>query len=159
MLPPGRSRFLVGLLSASLLLLPAACGGTSHSTSPTTSGRTGASGSGRAPGGRSSVTSGPVHATLKGQDHHPIVKKNWTYTVTVTDAHGHSLAGTVATEFAFQGSVVGHETPPTHPLKNGRLKDTLQFPAMAVGYPVELQVVVHTHLGSVTLDWPVKVRK
>ena len=30
---------------------------------------------------------------------------------------------------------------------------------MAVGYPIELQVVVHTKLGSVTLDWPVTVRK
>jgi hypothetical protein len=86
-----------------------------------------------------------------------VAKKNWTYTVTATDASGHPLAGTVLTEFVFGGQVVGRESPPTHPLKNGRLKDVVQFPPQSVGIPITFQTVVKTRLGSVTLDWPVKV--
>lgn len=105
------------------------------------------------------MNTGPVHAALSATTHHPVATKNWTYTVTATDAQGHPLSGTVETEFAFQGAVVGKETPPIHRLKAGRLKDTIQFPKMAVGAPIELQVVVRTSRGSVTLDWPVNVVK
>lgn len=160
-LPRRASTILVALAAGLLSVALTACGGSQHSTSATTHAATTTSGgsSGASAKGGSSVTTGPVHATLKGQNHHPVVRKNWTYTVTATDAHGHPLSGTAETEFAFQGAVVGHETPPTHPLKQGHLKDMLQFPAQSVGYPVELRVVVHTKLGSVTLNWPVTVQK
>jgi hypothetical protein len=77
--------------------------------------------------------------------------------VSATDARGTPLSGTVDTEFALGGTVVGHETPPVHPLTHGHLTDTVTFPAQAIGVPLELQVVVHTRLGTVTLDWSVKV--
>jgi hypothetical protein len=38
------------------------------------------------------------------------------------------------------------------------LHDTLKFPAAAAGMPLTFQAVVHTRLGSITLDWPVTVR-
>ncbi len=149
---PNRCRSLVVLAVASLVLT--ACGGSStHSVTSSTKSSTKSTASGSG----ASVTSGPVRATLVGQNRNPTAKKNWTYTVTATDAHGHPLSGMVTTEFAFGGAVVGRETPPTHTLKNGHLKDVLQFPAEAVGYAIELQVVVRTHPGSVTLDWPVSV--
>jgi hypothetical protein len=100
-----------------------------------------------------------MHATLVGENHHPTVNKPWGYTVTVTDANGRALSGTVDIEFTFNGVVVGHDTPPTHPVKAGRWHDTLQFPADATGQPIDVQAVVHTTLGSLTLDWPVKVKK
>jgi hypothetical protein len=143
-----------------LALLVSACGGSSHvattRSKSTTTSTTSASSAG--PGG-SSVSTGPVRATLTGQNHRPVEKRNWTYRVRATDPQGHPLSGTVETEFAFGGTVVGKETPPVHKLKDGRLADTLQFPPMAVGYPIELQVVVRTPAGSVTLDWPVKVQR
>ena len=105
------------------------------------------------------MSTGAVRATLKGQDHSPLATKKWIYTLTVTDAQGHPLAAMIDTEFAFQGAVVGHDTPPTHFLKNGRYKEALKFPAMSVGVPLQLQIVVHTKLGSITLDWPVTVRR
>lgn len=101
----------------------------------------------------------PLHVTLAGENHHPTANKKWFYTVTATDAKGKPLSGRVDTEFAFQGTVVGHETPPVHALKHGRLHDGVTFPARAVGEPISIQVVVHTSIGSVTLDWPVKVKK
>jgi hypothetical protein len=100
----------------------------------------------------------PLHATLVGENHDPTAGKLWTYTVTATDANGRPLPGTVDTEFTFEGVVVGHESPPTHPLTNGRLRDQVTFPPDAVGHPIDLQVVVHTPIGSITLDWPVVTR-
>jgi hypothetical protein len=88
-----------------------------------------------------------------------VAKRNWTYTVHVADVHGRPLSGTLETEFTFQGAVVGKDTPPTHRFQHGGFQEKLKYPAAAVGFPVDLQVVVHTKLGSVTLDWPVTVRK
>jgi len=87
------------------------------------------------------------------------VNRPWTYTVTVRDSAGHPLSGTVDIEFTFNGAVVGHDTPPTHPVRDGRWRGTLEFPAAAVGEPIDLQAVVHTAMGSVTLDWPVTVTR
>ncbi|MBV8432349.1 MAG: hypothetical protein JO244_14375 [Solirubrobacterales bacterium] len=104
------------------------------------------------------MRTGPVRAMLRGAGHAPVVGKNWVYTVTVTDAAGHPLDGSVTSEFAFAGSVVGREAPPVHQLKDGRLHDVIQFPARAVGVPLLFQTVVHTAAGNVVLGWPVKVR-
>jgi hypothetical protein len=54
---------------------------------------------------------------------------------------------------------VGHDTPPTHPVRNGRWHDTLKFPADSVGEPLVFQAVVHTSLGSVTLDLPITAKR
>jgi len=150
---PNRCGWLLALAAVSVALT--ACGGSSHHSASGPS-RTSTSSTVR---GGASVTSGPVHAKLTGQSHNPTVKKSWAYTVTATDPHGHPLSGTVLTEFAFQGAVVGREAPPTHSLRNGHLRDVLNFPAQSVGYPIELQVIVHTSAGSVTLRWPVTVHK
>lgn len=88
-----------------------------------------------------------------------MAKKNWTYTVHIADVHGRPLSGTLETQFTFQGAVVGKDTPPTHTFSHGHFREKLKFPASAVGYPIDLQVVVHTGAGSVTLDWPVTVLK
>jgi len=106
-----------------------------------------------------SVTSGPVRGVLHAQNHAPKVNQSWRYSVTVTDSAGHPLSGRVDIEFAFGGQVVGHDTPPTHPVANGRWHDTIQFPADAVGMPLTFQAVVHTRLGSITLDWPITVKR
>jgi hypothetical protein len=139
-----------GLLALSL----GACGGSSHPASTATKPPAKSQSS-----GGPSVMTGPVHATLSAATHRPVATKNWTYTITATDAQGHPLSGTVLTEFAFQGTVEGKETPPIHRLRDGHLKDTIQFPKMAVGFPIELQAVVRTSQGTVTLDWPVTVQK
>ena len=83
----------------------------------------------------------------------------WSYSITATDGKGHPMSGTVDIEFAFNGQVVGHDTPPTDPVTNGQWDDTLNFPAAAVGVPLEAQAVVHTSIGSVTLDWAIKVQR
>jgi hypothetical protein len=141
----------------------AACGGggtttgsTTHATTTTRPATTTAPGQ---RGGKSSVTTGPVHGVLRADNHAPRVKRLWAYSVRVTDAAGRPLAGRVEIEFMFGGQVVGRDTPPTHPVKNGRWQDKLTFPPAAVGQPLTFRAVVHTRLGSITLDWPITVRR
>lgn len=100
-----------------------------------------------------------MRASLHSENHAPKVNKLWHYSVLATNASRQPLSGTVESEFVFSGQVVGRESPPTHRLTKGRLDDSLTFPAQAAGIPLTFQVVVHTRLGSVTLDWPVKVRR
>ena len=160
---PTKSVIAVVLLGLSV----AACGSGSKSTSsgaappaPSTQASTTATiaGSGRT-GTIAAVSTGPVRATLRGASHDPVVNRNWVYVVTASDASGHPLSGTVDSEFVYSGHVVGRETPPIHPLKGGRVHDVIQFPAAAVGVPLTFQAVVHTPPGTVTLDWPVKVKR
>jgi hypothetical protein len=99
-----------------------------------------------------------MRASLHGQGHAPTPGKLWHYSVLATNGSGKALSGKVDTEFVFNGVVVGHESPPTHPLKNGRLDDAVTFPARSAGIPLTFRVVVHTPAGTVTLNWPVKVR-
>jgi hypothetical protein len=111
-----------------------------------------------APTGTSTVSTGPVHGTLVGQNHAPIVNILWPYAVHVTDATAHPLSGSVEIEFVFGDQVVGRDTPPTHPIRNGRWQDKLTFPPQATGEPLTFRAVVHTRLGSITLDWAVTPR-
>lgn len=106
-----------------------------------------------------SAQAGGMRAALHGENHAPTANKLWHYSVAAIDSSGRPLSGTVDTEFAFGGQVVGRESPPTHPLSNGRLDDSVTFPARSLGIPLTFRVVVHTKLGSVTLDWPVKVKR
>jgi hypothetical protein len=94
----------------------AACGTSASSTSSATYSTASAS-SGGSGAPSSEVTTGPVRGKLVGDNHAPKLKANWFYIVSVTDANGHPLNGTVVTEFAFGGQVVGRETPPTHKLQ------------------------------------------
>jgi hypothetical protein len=153
---PNGCGWLLALATMSVAVV--ACGGSSRHSATTSAKAPTTATTSQASGG-TSVTSGPVHAALAAQGHNPTVKKNWVYTVTASDPQGHPLAGTVLTEFVFQGSVVGKETPPIHRLKKGHFRDVLNFPADSVGYPIDVQVVVRTKVGSVTLDWPVTVHK
>jgi len=148
-----RRRTLAAALS--LVVLPlslAACGATGSTTSSKT----------RAPGKAAVTTPAdtrPLHATLVGENHAPKVNQPWSYSVTATDALGHPVSGTVNIEFALSGQVVGHNTPPTDQVTDGHMNNTLTFPAEAVGVPLDVRAVLHTTLGSLTLDWPITVQR
>ena len=99
----------------------------------------------------------PVQATLVGDNHDPTVNRPWHYTVTITDSAGHKLSGTETTHYTFSGVVVGTEQPTNVKFTNGVYHDTLEFPSAAVGHPLDVQVVVHTSIGSKTVDWAIQV--
>lgn len=175
------ARDLVVVGSVVVLVSLSACGSSSSSSStasgaapstqsstaaasPTTAstntgtGTSSSSSSGGGSGG-AALSRGAVRGVLHASNHTPTVNKPWSYSVKVTDAAGHPLSGTVDIEFAFDGQVVGHDTPPTHPVTAGGWHGTLTFPPQSIGQPISLQAVVHTSAGSITLDWPVKVHK
>jgi hypothetical protein len=145
-------------------LTAAGCGGSkpkpaTTTTHTTTSTSHAAGGISAATATTPTVTSGPVHASLHGANHAPTVGTHWAYTVHATAASGKPLSGKVDTEFAFAGTVVGHEAPPIHRLKNGVLHDTIEFPSSAIGHPITLVTVIRTSAGSVALGWPVTATK
>jgi hypothetical protein len=108
-------------------------------------------------GGSATVTTGPVHASLRGENHAPKQGSKWSYDVRVTDTAGRPLSGSVEIEFVYGDQVVGHDTPRTHPVSHGRWHDDLTFPPAAVGQALTVRAVVHTAGGSTTLNWPIKV--
>jgi hypothetical protein len=133
-------------------LVVAACGSSSASSPSSHSSSTGA---------RPGATSGSpaIRATFAAGNHDPTIIVNWPYTVTVRDAHGHPLSGTVFVEFTFGGGVVGHDPTGIHRLRDGRWHDTLNFPQRSVGIPLTVVAVIHTPIGSTKLLWPVTPKK
>ena len=88
-----------------------------------------------------------LHVVLKGQDHHPVVGKTWSYSVTVTNAAGKPVASKIHLQMLLAGmSVVGEVG--VHVVKNGVWKETIvahgpdAFPLTAVGQPLVLQATV-----------------
>lgn len=139
-----------------ILLLLAGCGAKSHAH---TTKRTVTTPPPTTTTEKPSSITGVIVARLTGENHEPIVNQAWHYKVTVTDAHGHKLSGTETTQYTYNGVVVGVEKPENVRFTDGVYRDTIEFPAEAVGYPLDVQTVVNTSLGSITLDWPIKVRR
>ena len=155
-----------------VVLTGAACGGGSASGGSASSGAVssassvsaaaasaGTGSSATATSTSAASTAAPIRARLIGHNHHPVVGRPWPFTVTVRSPAGRPLSGRVEIEFTFAGEVVGTDTPPVHPLRDGRWREQLTFPAEAAGRPLDVQAVVHTRHGSATLDWPVVVRQ
>jgi hypothetical protein len=98
----------------------------------------------------------PLQATLVGENHTPKIGTKWSYTVTAKDANGKPLSGTIETEFAYGGAVVGKEAPFKHTFTNGSITNQVTFPPRAKGVTgLDLQVIVITSIGTKTLDWTV----
>jgi hypothetical protein len=146
-----------GLLVVGACVALAGCGGGAKSTSSAAAVSPGSSSAGA--GGRARVTEGPVRGSLRAPNHAPVAGKGWPYTVRVTDPAGKPMPGTVEIEFLFAGKVVGHDTPPTHPLKHGSWRSILTFSKQAIGQPLTFRATVRTSRGSIVLDWPVEVRR
>jgi hypothetical protein len=142
-----------------VVLVLAGCGGSKSTSTTTTSASHSATTTSPVQGGSASITTGPVRGSLSAPSHAPIAGKLWPYSVKVTDASGKPLSGTVDTEFLFGGQLVGRESPPTHPLKDGTLHDSVTWPAQSAGQTLTLRTVVHTSAGTITLDWPVTVKR
>ena len=99
--------------------------------------------------GASSAVSAPakLHVVLKGQDHHPVVGKTWSYSVKVTNAAGKPVASRIHLQMLLAGQAVVGEVG-VHVVKNGVWKETIvahgpdAFPLTAVGQPLVLQATV-----------------
>jgi len=124
--------------------------------------------------GLAAATAAPVSAAsfvakLHAPNHTPKADaKNWKITVTVRSRSGRPLRATAVYKFLYNGRVVstqypnpGHSKGGTRPYAfRGRYRDTILWPARAVGYPLTFRVVVSVRgQGSQNLDWRVRVRR
>jgi hypothetical protein len=152
------------ILAAALSLALTGCGASRPPAPPTHAAVTTAAATPAPPpapavtGGRL-ISTGALRATLSGQNHAPKVNHPWRYSVTVSNAAGQPLSGTVAIEFLFSGQIVAHDKPPTHPLANGLWQSSLKMPVASAGYPLVLRAIAHTSAGSITLNWPITVKR
>ena len=89
-----------------------------------------------------------LHVVIKGQDHHPVVGKTWSYSVRVTDAAtGKPVACKIHLQMLLAGASVVGEVG-VHVVKNGIWQETIvakgpnAFPPAARGEPLVLQAAV-----------------
>lgn len=99
----------------------------------------------------------PFVARLHAPGHHPRAGKPWPITIQVRTRNGKPLAGSVNYQFVTFGQVVARR--PGHRFKGGHFRDTLQFPAPAVGHPITLRILIATPAGTRRVDYPVQVRR
>lgn len=98
--------------------------------------------------------------TIVGQDHHPLVGKNWHYEVRVT-LNGKPVAAFIHLQFLFGGSPVGEVGK--HAVKNGFWQETFSgkgaFPPAARGQPLTLEATVTVKAHPVAkAGWKIVVR-
>ena len=105
-----------------------------------------------------------LKVVLKGQDHHPVVGKTWSYEVHVTNSAGKPVACKIHLQMLLAGlSVVGEVG--VHVVKNGVWKETIvakgpdAFPPASRGQPLVLQATV-TAKGYATAKarWSIVVK-
>ena len=140
------------LVLASVLLVAAACGGTSKSSATATT-------------TAAPTAKAKLHVVLKGQDHHPVVGKTWSYSVRVTNAAGKPVACKIHLQMLLAGmSVVGEVG--VHVVRNGVWKETIvahgpdAFPPASVGQPLVLRATVTAKgYAGAKANWAIAVVK
>ena len=107
-----------------------------------------------------------LHVVLKGQDHHPVVGKTWSYSVTVTNAAGKPVASKIHLQMFLAGGAFPVGEVGVHVVKSGIWKETIvahgpnAFPLTAVGQPLVLRATVTAKGYAVTKAvWAIAVKK
>lgn len=90
---------------------------------------------------------------MKGATHQPKVGQRWSFHFTVTRA-GRPVKAGVTYEFVFNGQVVAHRE---HYAFVGQFTDNIEWPATAVGYPLEFRAAIVSEGATINLDYPVRV--
>jgi hypothetical protein len=99
----------------------------------------------------------PFKATFYAPTHHPVVKKNWPITVTVTDLSGKSIAATLQMNVLFGGARVGRIDNGKIYHFVGRHHENITWPKRSVGYPLTVQAVVKAKGKTKKLSWTISV--
>ena len=102
----------------------------------------------------SAASAAAFTAKVHFPNHNPTAGKNWVITWTATKGRT-KLSGSDSYQFFIgktsSGSPVRSE--PGVSFKNGKGRDTLKFPAEAVGHQLTLVVVIKTSAGTVKVPW------
>jgi hypothetical protein len=121
--------------------------------------------SGGAPGSPAGAHASTAwYARMTVATHTPRVNQKVPVKIVVRTRSGRRLSGTVQYHFIVGGGVVAtrscHDTGsvPCH-FKRGIYRDTLKFPADAVGVRVTFQAIVKTNLGTKKRNYWIQVRR
>jgi hypothetical protein len=129
-------------VAAALLGLTVACGSSSGTKNAST---------------RKSASPPPFKANFSAPTHHPIVKKNWPITVTVTNLSGKPIAATLRMNVLLGDARVGRIDNGKIYHFVGRYRENITWPQKSVGYPLTLQAVVGVKEKTKALLWAVSV--
>ncbi len=94
--------------------------------------------------------------TLTAPNHRPVAGAPWPIVIRVRGPHGEPLRAEVRYQYLFAGAVVARRS---HYRFRGTFRDTIRWPARALGIPLTFRAVVTTPLGTRRLDYPVVVRR
>jgi len=134
------------LVAVFIVTLAAACGGSSGKKNATTT--------------RATTTPAklPFKAVISAPGHHPVMKKNWPITVTVSNLSGKPIAATL------QMNVLGLGSVQVGQIDNGKIyhfvgrhHENIVWPQQAVGNALTLQAVVKVNGKTMKLPWAVSV--
>jgi hypothetical protein len=97
---------------------------------------------------------------LYAPTHRPKAGMRWPIRITVRDARGHAVRGTVRYAFLYQGEVVLRQDPKVDRTFVGVFRDRhLAWSKRTIGLALTFRAVVDTRLGQANLDYPVKVHR
>jgi hypothetical protein len=102
----------------------------------------------------SAASAAAFSAKVHFPNHNPIAGKTWVITWTATKGRT-KLSGSDSYEFYEGKNISGPplRTEPGVSFKNGKGRDTFNFPAEAVGHQLTLVVVIKTSAGTVKVPW------
>jgi hypothetical protein len=107
------------------------------------------------------VGAGSVSVTISSPTHHPKVNVGWPVTITVTNAAGKPVAGTLTMDVLFMGAAVGK-------IDNGavyrfvgswheRAGNAITWPAASKGEPLSFEVIVKALGETARKSWAIDV--
>ena len=108
----------------------------------------------------SAASAAAFSAKVHFPNHNPIAGKTWVITWTATKGRT-KLSGSDSYEFFIGNTTAGSpvRTEPGVSFRNGTGRDTLKFPAEAVGHQLTLVVVIKTSAGTVKVPWVLTTKK
>ena len=133
------------LVAVFIVTLASACGGGSGKKNTTTT--------------RATTTPAklPFKAFISAPGHHPVMKKNWPITVTVSNLSGKPIAATLQMNVLLGTVRVGQIDNGKIYHFVGRHHENIVWPQQAVGNALTLQAVVKANGKTVKLPWAISV--
>ncbi len=95
--------------------------------------------------------------TVRAPGHHPKANRRWPVTVTARTPGGRALKGTLRYVFLYKGRVVSRQS--SYHFTGSYTDRTFVWPSRAIGIPLTLRCQITTTLGTVSVDYAVRVRR
>jgi hypothetical protein len=99
----------------------------------------------------------PFKATMKAPGHHPKANKRWPVTVTARTPDGTPVKATLRYVFLYKGRIVSRQS--NYHFTGTYTDNTFVWPSRAIGIPLTLRCQITSKLGTIAVDYRVRVRR